>query len=114
MEIDYVAIGKKIREIRKHRKLSQQQLAKMVNVGTTHISHIESGSTIPSLKTFISIIAWLDASADVVLSRNLTNSKHVLNEELASILSDCDEEEAAIIISVINALSVTLKNFNFK
>jgi transcriptional regulator with XRE-family HTH domain len=114
MEIDYVAIGKKIREIRKHRNLSQQQLAQMVNVGTTHISHIESGSTIPSLKTFIAIIVCLDASADVVLSRNLSNSKHVLNEELASILADCDEDEAAIIISVINALSITLKNFKFK
>jgi transcriptional regulator with XRE-family HTH domain len=114
MEIDYVAIGKRIREERKNKKLSQQTLAKMVNVGTTHISHIESGSTIPSLKTFIAIISSLDASADVVLSRNLNNSKHVINEELASILADCDTEEAAIITSVINALSVTLKNFCLK
>jgi transcriptional regulator with XRE-family HTH domain len=114
MEIDYAAIGKKIREERKSKKLSQQALAKLVNVGTTHISHIESGSTIPSLKTFIAIIVSLDASADVVLSRNLNNSKHVLNEELASILADCDADEAAIITSVINALAVTLKSLNIK
>ena len=40
--------GKKIKEYRKNRKLTQAQLAEMVNVDDKHISCIESGKNFPS------------------------------------------------------------------
>ena len=54
--IDYKTIGSKIRKRRIACDLSQEQLAEMCNVGTTHISHIETGNCVPSLKVFIAII----------------------------------------------------------
>lgn len=54
--IDYKTIGRKIRERRIAYNLSQEKLAELCDVGTTHISHIETGNCIPSLKVFIAIL----------------------------------------------------------
>ena len=43
--VNYEFIGARIREARLRKKLSQEQLAAMVDVGTSHISHIETGAT---------------------------------------------------------------------
>ena len=40
--IDYKTIGRKIRERRIACNLSQEKLAELCDVGTTHISHIET------------------------------------------------------------------------
>jgi transcriptional regulator with XRE-family HTH domain len=61
--IDYKTIGAKIRKRRINCNLSQERLAEMCDVGTTHISHIETGNCIPSLKVFIGIINVLDCSS---------------------------------------------------
>ena len=42
--VNYEFIGARIREARLRKKLSQEQLAAMVDVGTSHISHIETGA----------------------------------------------------------------------
>lgn len=48
--IDYKDIGARIRAVRLSRKMTQERLADAVGVGVTHISHIETGNSIPSLQ----------------------------------------------------------------
>ena len=48
--IDYAFIGARLREARIRKNMTQEQLAAMTDVGSTHISHIETGMTIPSTK----------------------------------------------------------------
>lgn len=43
-----VLFGRKIREYRKRKKLTQAELAELVNVDDKHISCIESGKSFPS------------------------------------------------------------------
>jgi transcriptional regulator with XRE-family HTH domain len=50
--MDYYAIGQRIRYYRKTQGLSQEQLAEKVDISTTHMSHIETGSTKLSLQVF--------------------------------------------------------------
>ena len=38
-DVDYYEIGQRIRKIRKSRGLSQEQLAELVGISTTHMSH---------------------------------------------------------------------------
>ena len=56
MQIDYYDIGNRIRTERLIQNISQEKLAEIVGVGTTHISHIETGNTVPSIKVFVAII----------------------------------------------------------
>jgi transcriptional regulator with XRE-family HTH domain len=109
MKIDYSSIGRVIREKRKAKKISQEVLAKSADIGIAHISHIESGSTIPSLKTFIAILNSLDASADEILRGNLKKSKYVLDGELAETMASCRMDESVIIADTIRALKSSLK-----
>jgi transcriptional regulator with XRE-family HTH domain len=66
---DCTNIGPRIRAARGRQRLTQEKLGQIVGVGTTHISHIETGSTMPSMETFVKILNALDCSADELLEQ---------------------------------------------
>lgn len=55
MNINYKAIGMRIRNRRKVLGLTQQRLAEIADLSDTNISHIERGATKLSLPSLISI-----------------------------------------------------------
>ena len=109
--IDYKTIGSKIRKYRTARNLSQEQLAELCDVGTTHISHIETGNCIPSLKVFIAILNALSCSADELLCDELHNAEHTYKSEISSLLEDCSSHELMIITNTIQALKSSLRKY---
>lgn len=109
MNVDYIDIGQRIRKLRISKDITQEQLAEKVNVGTTHISHIETGNTIPSLKLFIAIINALDASADELLCESLVHAKGIFAGEIAEAVSDCTEEEIRIIADMVKCLKTSMR-----
>lgn len=113
MQIDYLDIGGRIRAERTKQNLSQEKLAEMVGVGTTHISHIETGNTKASIKTFIAIINALNISADELLRNHIIKAKHILDGELADLVDDCNDDEARIIADTVKTLKESLRrNYN--
>ena len=48
--VDYADIGKRIRACRLAKGMTQEQLANEVGAVVTHISHIETDNSVPSLK----------------------------------------------------------------
>ena len=64
---DFSCVGKCIRVVRIKKKMTQERLSELIGVGTTHISHIETGTALPSLQTFVRIVNALDCSADDLL-----------------------------------------------
>ncbi len=65
--IDYVYLGKRIRACRKKLKLTQEQMAEQLNLSTSFYGHLERGTRIMSMDTFIRICMVLDATADELL-----------------------------------------------
>jgi transcriptional regulator with XRE-family HTH domain len=109
MQIDYEDIGERIRAERLKQKISQEKLAEMAGVGTTHISHIETGNTKPSMRTFIAIINALRLSSDELLRNHIQKAKHIFENELTEIISDCTDDEARIITDTVKALKISLR-----
>jgi transcriptional regulator with XRE-family HTH domain len=109
MQIDYLDIGQRIRTERTKQNLSQEKLAEMAGVGTTHISHIETGNTKLSIKAFIAIINALNLSSDELLRNHVKKSKHIFEGELAEIINDCTDDEARIIADTAKALKISLR-----
>ena len=107
--IDYKTIGNKIRTRRTTCNLSQEKLAEMCDVGTTHISHIETGNCIPSLKVFIAILNSLGCSADELIYNELDNAEHTYSSEIATLLIDYNSHELMIITDTIQALKLSLR-----
>ncbi len=111
--IDYKTIGGKIRKFRIARNLSQEKLAELCDVGTTHISHIETGNCIPSLKVFIAILNALSCSADQLLCDELDNAELTYKAEICNLLEDCSSHELMIITNTIQALKTSLRKKEF-
>ena len=107
--IDYTTIGKKIRNKRLEKGLSQEKLAELCNVGTTHISHIETGNCVPSLKTFVSIINALSCSADEILCDELDNAEHTYITNISDLIEDCNSRELMIITDTVSSLKDSLR-----
>ena len=93
--IDYKMIGARIRAIRNARKMTQEQLAEAVGVGVTHISHIETGNSIPSLQVVINIINALNCSADELLFMDVQKASPEINGWLTELVADCSQEVLA-------------------
>ena len=49
-------LGKRIRELRKARKITQEQLAEKLEIGPANISYIENGKFAPFMKNFEKIV----------------------------------------------------------
>ena len=67
MELDYGKMGMRIRQVRKVKGWSQDELAKKCGISMSFLGHIERGSRIMSLETFASICRALDTGADELL-----------------------------------------------
>lgn len=109
MKMNYSDIGKRIRKARRDRQMTQEQLAEIIGVGTTHISHIETGNTIASMKLFVAIVDALEVSADDLLRDNLARAKEAFIGEIFEELGDCSEEEVRFMADMIRAMKTGLR-----
>lgn len=65
MTINYQRIGKKIRELRIKRKLSQETLAELCNLSSSYISYIETGKKRLSFATLEKLSKYLNFDIDI-------------------------------------------------
>ena len=81
---DYYAIGQRVRKFRKSQNLSQEQLAELVNISTTHMSHIETGNT---------------------------SGKAVCTQEIANLLSRCSPSQAQVLKDLLFAAKQSMDSY---
>ena len=88
--------------------MTQEQQAAMTDVGSTHISHIETGMTIPSTKLLVKMMNILDCDPAEVLCMEIRSARPVLNSWLSDLVADCNEDEVKIITDTVTALKASL------
>lgn len=109
MELDYKAIGKRIKIARIQAELSQEALAEKADLSPTHMSNIENANTKLSLPMLISIANALSVSADTLLCDSVIHSKEIFAQEIQSAVADCDEYEIRILTEILKASKRTLR-----
>lgn len=67
--MDYIKLGRRIREARKARNWSQEKLAKDIGRSTSFLGHVERGTRIASIETLVILCDALGISADEALGR---------------------------------------------
>lgn len=113
--IDYKAIGKRIRTARLKAGMTQELLAEKAGLSTTHMSNIETGSSKLSLPAIISLADALGVSVDELLCDNVIRSWEIFSREIQDILSDCDEYEIRILADILKSAKESIrKNKKFK
>lgn len=66
-ELDYEKMGMRIRQVRKTKGWSQDELARRCGISMSFLGHIERGTRIMSMETFTNICNALDTGADELL-----------------------------------------------
>lgn len=66
-ELDYGKVGMRIRQVRKVKGWSQDDLARKCGISMSFLGHIERGTRIMSMETFVSICSVLGTSTDELL-----------------------------------------------
>ena len=109
MELDYRAIGKRIKIARIKADLTQEALAEKALLSTTHMSNIETGHSKLSLPTLVSLANALSVSVDELLCDNVIHSKDIFSQEIQNLVSDCDEYEIRMIADFAKAAKETIR-----
>ena len=65
--INYIDIGKRVRERRLELRWTQERLAEEVDVSSSFIGHIERGEKIASIDTLFRLCARMDISMDYLV-----------------------------------------------
>lgn len=85
MELDYKAIGKRIKIARIKADLTQERLAEIVEISPTHMSNIETGTTRVSLTAIVSLANALSVTVDDLLCDSVVKSKVQFEKDIAGI-----------------------------
>ncbi|MBR6513641.1 MAG: helix-turn-helix transcriptional regulator [Clostridia bacterium] len=102
--IDYIALGQRIRQARKDKNITQEKLGEICGLSTAHIGHIERGSRIPSLDTLFRISTELDVSVDWLLLDSVKNPKNIFTA-ISRELDGKNEAKVKTFLTTVKALA---------
>lgn len=66
--MDAQKVGKRIQQVRKARRLTQEEFSQMVDLSAKYISNVECGFKMPKLNTFVAMANALECDANSLLS----------------------------------------------
>lgn len=109
IEINYNAIGARIRAQRKKMNMTQEKLAEAAGLAPNHISNIETGSTKLSLPALLQIAVILKTDVNSLLYDNLPTLVKKYDEDAKLILADCTKKERLFLLDLLENGKLTLR-----
>ncbi|MCR4614905.1 MAG: helix-turn-helix domain-containing protein [Clostridiales bacterium] len=107
--IDYEALGRKIKNARESLKITQEHLAEVVGLSSTHISNIETAHTRVSLPALVMIANELKVSMDELLTDSLTYSNKQYKVGQVVDIGEYRKEELVVMEEMFELLHSFLK-----
>lgn len=105
-ENQMTALQRAIRQERKSKRITYEELAEMLDISPTHIKHIESGHRKPSIEILFEIARVLNLSLDgVVFPKDITQSD-LTRGKIDRLLDSLDEDSLQFVLMVLEALHV--------
>ena len=102
--MDYIALGKRIREERLKLHMTQEQLVEEANLSTSYIGQIERGERSLSLETLIALVNRLGVTVDYLLQESVNGDTVPYKEIWLNLLSQASDEEKEMIVNMTKLL----------
>ena len=102
--INFERIGKKLKELRISKNLTQEYIANMADVNVSHISNIENNRVKISLPTLVHVCNALNTTVDYILADESTHPSSVIEQEILNELHSCTPEVQKQILKIVRAL----------
>ena len=97
-------LGKRIKEIRKIRSMTQPKLAELISVDPKYISRLETGTSTPSLDTLFNIAVALEVEVADLFDISHLDEKEELIEQLVRKLKKANSHNVRLIYSISNTI----------
>jgi transcriptional regulator with XRE-family HTH domain len=107
--MDNIVLGKRIREARLQKKMTQEQLSEKANIGLYFLGEVERGIKTPSLKVFVAIAEALGVSTDSLLRDSVSAGSIYVNNEITRSLDTLTPKQRACAVEVLEAYIKAIK-----
>ena len=100
-------IGEKIKRIRKKRKLTQEQLAEMIEISPRNLSGIEVGANFVKAETLEKILKALDITSEELFSNDHLQDSKILIKYINNSVKNFeqDREKLELIYTIVRFLN---------
>lgn len=102
--IDYSLIGKRIKQRRTEKKITQEQLASELSLSTFYISKIENGKSAPTLETLALISNFLELDLAYLITGSSKLEKDYHLEKFENIINKASGKQLDLIIRLAKAV----------
>ena len=102
--LNFAFIGKRIREVRTNKHLTQEYLANATGVNVSHISNIELNKVKVSLSLLVQICNALEVSMDYLLENEYHKPTSALENELLITIRDLPKEKQETLLKIAKVL----------
>ena len=100
MNVDYGAIGQRIKQVRRSRDMTQERLAEALSVSVGYISQIERGVTKINLDTLAAVAAHLNCELSELVTGVSVLQGRYLEGELAQLVDQMDGRQRKMLLEV--------------
>ena len=83
--MDYKDLGLRVRECRKQRGMTQEELAAKTGISASFLGHVERGSRVASIDTLVALCNTLGVKADYLLAASLNVYESSMPEGLSQV-----------------------------
>lgn len=98
-------IGIRIKELRRKRGLSQEQLSEKAEITPNYLSRVERGTENPTLDMFIRLANALEVEMWEMFDFGHRGSRRDLKSLLNKIAGDANEEQLRFMVKVLRAIA---------
>jgi len=97
-------LGARIKELRKAKGLSQEELSEKVGIDSKHLSRIEVGKSYPSLDTLERIANALNVEIKDLFEFMHLSRNRDLTDNISKLLKEADEDKLRLSLKIIRAV----------
>lgn len=105
-------VGQRIQQLRKQRKMSQEELALLSDIHPAYLGRVERGEKCPTVQTLFKISQWLKVPlsqiTDVEAPLEHTNLEAL--QRIQKALNSLDAEEAVLIAEIVERAAALKKS----
>ena len=104
MAVDFSIIGKRIKEARKRKGLTQEKLVEQMDVSIAYLSKVETGKIHINLERLSQICNILDVTEGEILNGVSNNSEKYLNNEFNNLLRKFSPKQQKLIYNILKVI----------
>ena len=109
MSVNFKLIGRRIREVRAERGISQADLAERSKTTAQYLSQIENGKKQASLQVLLSVAEVLEVSLNELLTGNQVNNPVEYQRDIVRLLTDCSSYEKRVLFEMLLNMKAVLR-----